>query len=196
MSDRPLVVSDDVRSELQARASSAERASRPRWLVWAGAVAVGVAVVFTAVKLVQRTSRAAELDRELSQAREIARKIGELTAANQLETALGGADALTADARMLGKISQAARDAGLTIATESEGDDTRPGAPRIKRKMYSFSFSGQPAEALMNWLKKVTTDLPGVQVKRVEIRPAEATSDGKAGWKLDVVLTRWEKQAS
>jgi hypothetical protein len=193
MSDAPFRFSDDLRAELQSAAISAQRASRPRWLLWLGAMAVLAGLGVVIFGITRRAAASAALDDEVRLNQRLAQATSELRAAGQFEADLGGPAALAPDARMLGKIAQAARDAGLTVASESESDDTRPTPAGLKRKQYLLSFTGQPSEQLFAWLKNVTAEHKTLQVRRLSLRPSEAAPSGEAGWKLDIVFTRWER---
>lgn len=195
MIERPPMVTEDVRDELVAAAASAQRANRPRYMVYIGALALVVAACFALWRLWERQQLSADLDRATALNRQIAQKVGELTAVQSIEDVLGGAKQLEADARMLGKLSQLAKDAGLTVNQEAESDDSRQTPRGISRKMYTFSLANQPAEPVLAWLRKVGTEHPGVQVRRFELRPDQGTPEGKPAWRVDVVFTRWERKS-
>jgi len=194
MIERPPMLGDDVREELVASAASAQRANRPRYLVYAGALALVLASGFALARLWERSVLAGELDTTMALNTQLAAKVGELGEAQSIEAMLGGAERLAPDPRLLGKLSQLAKDAGLTVNQEAESDDSRPSPKGVGRKTYTFMLANQPAESVLGWLKKVGAEHPGVQVRRFEMRPDQGTPEGKPAWKVDVVFTRWERK--
>jgi hypothetical protein len=193
MSERPPMLSEDMRAEMTAQARAHERANRPTYLIVLGALCVLVSVVIAVWKLADRARAGAELERERDLAQRLATKVVELESAQKFEELLGGAERLKPDARMLQKISQAARDLGLTVGEESEREDTRSRPRGMMRREFVFTLNNQPTAPVLGWLRKVTTELPGVQVRRLDVRPSEGTPEGKPAWKVDVTFTRWEK---
>lgn len=189
------MLSDDAREELVGAASSAQRANRPRYLVYLGALALLLATGFAVVKLWERQALARELDGQVELNRAIAQRIEALGQVQSVEDALGGADQITPDPRMLGKLSQLAKDAGLAVSQETEGEDTRQTPRGIGRKTYTFALNNQPAEPVLTWLRKVATEHPGVQIRRFELRPDQGTPEGKPAWRVDVVFVRWERKS-
>ncbi len=197
MSDTPRALSEEARASMTAAASSASRVNKPRWLVYLGGLLVAVAFVFTLVQVYRRATAESELAAQRKQLAAITLQVQRLKAMEAADEAIGGSARANPDPHMFEKLRTAAKNAGLTLARDEEGDDVR-GTPSksLKRKRYSFSLVNQPAEGVFNWLKTVTTSsaYPGVQLNALEMRPGEATSDDKAGWKVEVVLTRWERQ--
>jgi hypothetical protein len=193
MIERPPVLSEDTRAALTTAASSAARSNRPRWLIYLGALAVLVALIYTAVNLTRRVSAETDLASRRAQYNEVKAEVDRINAIKAADEALGGGDRSAPDSRMSDKITKLATDDGLVVIPTSEGDDPRGSASKtVKRKRYDFKLTNQPAALTFNWLKRVTAQLPGVQINRIDINPGDGT-DGTPGWNLIVTFTRWER---
>lgn len=193
MIERPVALTEDARAALTTAASSAARTNRPRWLIYLGAFAVLVALIYTGYSLTRRVAAQAELSSRRSQYNEVKAEVDKINAIKAADEALGGGDRSAPDSRMPDKITRIATECGLVIQTNTEGDDQRGSASKsVKRKRYDFKLANQPAAAAFNWLKRVSAELPGVQINRVDINPGDG-NDGQPGWNLSVTFTRWER---
>lgn len=192
MIERPPVLSDDARAVLTAAASGAVRANRPRWLIYLGALAVAGAVVFALFNLTRRVSASSALDDSRARLAEIKLEVDKIKAVKAADDAVGG-DHAAPDSRMADKISHLGAENNLVFGSVTEGDDQR-GTPSktVKRKRYDFRLINQPAAPVLTWLKRVTAELGGVQLNRIELSPADG-NDGKPGWNVNVTFTRWER---
>lgn len=198
MSERPVQLDEDARAMLTAASVGAARANRPRWLVYLGAMLVVLALVYTLVQVFRRMSAETALKSQQGQYAAIMTEVNKLKAIEAEDEAMGGSVRATPDPRMLEKIKTAAREAGLSLSREEEGDAFGPSSANknLKRRRYVFAMVNQPAEGVLAWMKTVTTSsqFPGVQINSLDMRPSEATADGKAGWKVEITFTRWERQ--
>lgn len=192
MIERPLVLSDDARAALTAAANGAARANRPRWLIYLGALAVVGALLFTGYNVVRNVAAQKSLSNAQSQLAEVEAEVKKIKAIQAADATVGG-DRTAPDSRRAGKISRIGTECGLTIASENEGDDLR-GAPSkaVKRKRYDYRLNNQPAAPVFTWLKRVTAELDGTQVNRIELSPADG-NNGQPGWNVSVTFTRWER---
>lgn len=192
MIERPPVLTDDARAALTAAAGSAARANRPRWLIYFGAAAVVAALALALYNVTRRVGAEHALAGARGQLADVRGEIDKIKAIKAADDAVGG-DRAAPDSRMADKISRLGAENGLAFGSVNEADDMR-GSPSkaIKRKRYDFRLVNQPAEPVFNWLKRVTAELPGVQINRVEIQPADGI-DGKPGWNINVSFTRWER---
>jgi hypothetical protein len=192
MIERPPVLSEDARAALTAAASGAARANRPRWLIYLGAFAVTGAIVFALFNLTRRVSAETALTAGRARLTELKAEVDKIKAIQDADAAVGG-DRAAPDSRMADRISHLGTDNGLTFGSVTEGDDQR-GTPSksVKRKRYDFRLNNQPAEAIFTWVKRVTAELGGVQLNRIELSPADG-NDGKPGWNASVTFTRWER---
>lgn len=192
MIQRPATLSDDARSTLTQAAGAAVRANRPRWVIYLGALAVIVALIYTLVNLTRRVTAQSELSQDRARFAEIKGEADRLAQIKADEDALGG-DRAGPDARMADRITRLATEGGLAVGNVSELDDNRPNPSKtVKRKRYEFKLTNQPAEPIFNWLKKATTDIAGLQLFRLEFAPADG-NEGKPGWNVTVTFTRWER---
>ena len=192
MIERPLVLSDDARAILTAAASGAARTNKPRWLIYLGAVAVLIALAYTGYNLTRRVAAEHSLSSRQAQYSEVKAEVDKLMAIKAADDALGG-DHSAPDLRMADNIGKVATNMGLTIATVSEGDDSRGTTSKVvKRKRYDYKFSNQPADLIFTWLQRVTSQFAGIQVYRIDISPADG-NDGIPGWNVLVTFTRWER---
>lgn len=192
MIERPPVLTDDARATLTAAASGAVRSNKPRWLIYLGALAVLVAVVYTGYNLTRRVAAQAELAARRAQYAEVKIEADKILAIKAADDALGG-DRSAPNPRIGDDITRIATGLGLTFTNVTEGDDQRGTASKtVKRKRYDYKLSNQPAEPIFTWLKRVTAEVGGVQVNRIDINPGDG-NDGKPGWNVSVTFTRWER---
>ena len=193
MIERPVTLSEDSRAVLTSAATSAARGNRPRWLIYLGALAVLVALIYTGYNLTRRVAAETDLAARRNQYAEVKLEADKLLAIAAADEALGGGDRSKPDARMADNITRIATSLGLVVGNVTEGDDQRANPSKVvKRKRYDFKLNNQPADAAFTWLKRVTAELGGVQINRIDISPGDGT-DGRPGWNLSVTFTRWER---
>lgn len=191
MIERPPVLSDDARATLTSAASSAARSNKPRWLIYLGAVTVVATLIYTGYNLTRRVAAQADLSNRRAQFAEVKVEVDKIAAIKAADDALGGDTA--PNPRMADNISKVARDLGLSVASVTEGDDARGNPSKtIKRKRYDFKLTNQPADGVFTWLKRVSAELGGVQLNRIDISPGDGTN-GIPGWNVSVTFTRWER---
>ncbi|HZW05687.1 MAG TPA: hypothetical protein VFF65_01080 [Phycisphaerales bacterium] len=193
MIERPVTLSEDARALLTSAATGAARTNRPRWLIYLGAAAVLIAACYTGYNLTRRVAAEADLASRQSRHAEVKAEVDRINAIKAADEALGGGDRSAPDSRMADKITKIATDLGLAVGNVTEGDDQRANPSKtVKRKRYDFRFNNQPADPIFTWLKRVTAELGGVQINRIELSPGDGT-DGRPGWNLSVTFTRWER---
>ncbi|MFT3683481.1 MAG: hypothetical protein QM783_00920 [Phycisphaerales bacterium] len=192
MIERPWFFLTTARAALTAAANGAARANRPRWLIYLGAVAVVGAILFALYNVTRNVAAQSALKNAQSQLASVETEVKKIKAIQDADATVGG-DRTAPDSHRLSKISRIGVECGLVIATESEGDDFR-GTPSkaVKRKRYDFKVNNQLAAPVLTWLKRVTAELDGTQINRIEFSPADGI-EGKPGWNVSVTFTRWER---
>lgn len=170
-----------------ARAAGNERANRPVWAIACAGVVLAGALIALVVSLNARSSANTTLANERARAA----KFVELAAAYRRLSESADSSGVKANEPIVPSVLQnPATRAGMVNAasliprTDSE---SRPATGLIRKRLTFENVRDPSLEALLNWVRFATEDVPGLEVYSVTIKP-EANV-----WHMKVVFTRWER---
>ena len=193
----PNSVVEQARLELSVAATAAERANRPRVLVWLAALLVVGASVALVMALSARTKEALRLGKARDAALSIERQKAELDALTAQVRSRG----LEPDPRMAATLEALANvGAGLQlqggISDTTDGMGNLPGG--MMRKTYTARVApGQDPAAIMNWLAETQNPetLKWLEISQLKFSPANAAGKGAmGGMNVEVKFSRYEKK--
>jgi type II secretory pathway component PulM len=198
---------EQSRLELSMAASAHERASRPRGLVVLAGLVLVAASIYALVGYRSRASAMALVDRERTQAAEIARLVEQLVGGSA--AGASATQTFEPDPRAAGKLEKLASDIGLGKVVINAGEAAlQENIPGHTLQQYTASVYNRPADKLLAWLyaAKTATDPAGVSISRISLRPATGTESipgaspaepgqtATGGWNLDVAFQRLERK--
>jgi hypothetical protein len=192
----PNSVVEQARLELSIAAAAAERANRPRALVWLAALLVAGASVALVMALSARTKESLRLGKARDAALSLEKQKAELDALTAQVRSRG----LEPDPRMAATLEAMATVGGLQlqggISDTADGMGNLPGG--MMRKVYTARVApGQDPAAIMNWLS-ATQDpqmIKWLEISQLRFSPANAAGKGAlGGMNVEVKFSRYEKK--
>lgn len=192
----PNSVVEQARLELSVAATAAERANRPRTLVWLGALLVVGATIALAMTMSSRTKESLRLGRARDAALGLERQKAELDALTEQVRSRG----LEPDPRMAATLEAMATVAGLQlqggISDNTDGMGNLPGG--MVRKTYTARvMPGQDPAAIMHWLSDTQNPdvIKWLEISQLKFSPAHAAGKGAmGGMNVEVKFSRYEKK--
>lgn len=183
---------EQARLELSVAASGAERANRPKALLYGAIFLLIVASIYTLAGL---RSRSAALGR-VAAARLQTTKIIELTnEVRELKDKLGarGVDYNPQMANYLGQLADDNHAQAASAITEAGVGDS---IANMQQKRYRAQFIDQHPESLLAFLNATQSSplTAGIEIARIEVRPGTPDETGQVRWKMDVDFNRWERK--
>jgi hypothetical protein len=181
-----LVLDDDQRFELGAIAARDERRNRPaHWLLLATLCFAGslLALIWAG------WSRAAAA-KQLGDQRYIASQTSEICGQIQAlreQAAKQGDKANQPITQIRSRLQAIAQEAGIKnkLQIPRDEEERRGASKRVKFRFDNVQDESLPA--LLSWLDKAVTELPGMEVYSVSIRPLANQ------WVMNVTFARWER---
>jgi hypothetical protein len=183
---------EESRLELAVAAADAERANRPRWVIFLGVFLLVVAVIFTLTQVTARTAALAQVYYERDKTSKVEKLKDELDRENARLNARGTA----ADARMGAKLEATAVRAGVLLASPVTDSSAAPMASvGMKQITYRARAVNADPLSILNWLRIIQEDpeTSGLELLEVKLTPGAGTPTNTPGWNVDVQFTRWEK---
>lgn len=182
--------------ELSVAASAAERANRPRLLVWLGALLVIIASVALGMALSARTAEGIRLGR----ASEVVRKLEDQKRDLEALSAQMKTRGLEPNPRMAATIETLASvGAGLQLqggVSDSTETGNLPGG--LMKKVYTVRLApGQDPAAVMNFLAETQNPkmFNWLEISQLRFSPAHAPGKGALdGMNVEVKFSRFEKK--
>ena len=183
-------ISDQDRLAMQRLAATAERHNRPRWMVVLAAVVLIIAAIYAFLGVKQRNAAIGTLESARFQQSTIRTQLAELESLSSPNQADAGIQAYAPLGQPVTLLEQAAKQAGMDapplpkVRTEKVGDS-------MSRQIYTYSELRVPsAEDVIAWAAKAQATIPGMEVYRLDMRPAT----GLSGWKVEIQFSRLEKK--
>jgi hypothetical protein len=180
------------RLELGALAAQRERRNRPRVLLLAAFVLLAASLLF----LVLSWNSSREARRFAVGQQRLAEQAlaagAELKRLKDAQAAMGGTIAAPAATQVRSRIQQAGAAAGLRDAAGlvPRTDRRSFAEQRVVQEQLRYEITDPSLAALMDWMRRATAEVPGLEVYRVRLEP---TTDA---WRLQVTFARWEKLGS
>lgn len=187
---------EQARMELSMAASSAERANRPRYLVWLGALCVAVAAIALLMALSTRTKEFLRLSKARNAAHAVEQQKQEWDAlAAQLR-----ARGMEPDPRMVSKLELIGMGEGLDLAgkiTDTEELGNLPAG--MTRRTYTVrGIQGENPQGVLGWIASTQDPriISNLEITQLRFGPATATgASGKTGgMNFEVVFGRFERK--
>ncbi|MEQ8770159.1 MAG: hypothetical protein RIB60_06585 [Phycisphaerales bacterium] len=187
--DRPRLTPDE-RYEAAAIAAARQRRNQPRGLVVLGGVLFLGACVALLGAWVSRASAQEELLTQRGETLEVQRLAAELSAYRDARAADPARTRVFApDPNFRSKVANAARQVGLAQAddfiTPQQSNRTVQGGRRVD---WPYSLTDPDLEAVLEWIRLVTRQIPGTFVSNIDVRP-----QGNQ-WRVEVTLSYYEEQ--
>jgi len=177
----------DDRYELAAKAQNQQRLNYPKHLIVLGGLLVFVSIVVLVIAWQLRGSAIKANTRgirDLAQIRQYIEEITMLGAAqennpNQLEHE--PIPDMLSQLKRFGTQAKLENEIGLPVRPKN----TPQGNAR--KLTYPYTVRDPSLEHLLDWVKRSTQQIPGLEVTELTIKP------GKQGWTLSVTFTRYER---
>lgn len=183
-------LSDQDRLAMQRLAAAAERRNRPRWMVVLAVVVLIIAAIYAGLGVKDRAAAIRALRAAQAQQNTIRQQLDELASLSSPDQVDGGVQAYAPLGQPVTLLEQAAKRAGMEapplpkVRTEKVGDS-------MSRQIYTYSELRVPsAEDVIAWAAKAQATIPGMEVYRLDMRPAT----GLSGWKVEIQFSRLEKK--
>ena len=180
---------EEARFAAAAEAAAAERRNNPRYLLAIAGLVLAVALLWLFSSWSAWSSARAALVKQQKDRETITRNVADLRALKAVQ----GADSGPRLAEQEGAIRSRLRDIGRAAGLKEE-DITPKSVKRDQRKdlgsvllTASFEARDESMGPLLAWLDRATTEMPGLEVYKISIRP-EAQK-----WLMQVTFSRWEK---
>jgi hypothetical protein len=184
---------EQARLELTMAAAGAERANRPRGLLYLSLVLLAAAGIYALMGLSARSAAISKV----AAARRSADEVIQMT--NDLKTLQATLEARGVEynpnvPNLLEQLAQEHRAEPASVVTEQTSGLS---GPNMIQKKYPMKFVNQSPDALLGFLD-ATQESPqtaGVEISRIEVKPGgpDATT-GQVLWNMDVDFTRWERK--
>lgn len=180
-------LSDDARFELAMGAAAAERRNRPRAMVVVSCVVLAVALVIAAAGVSARASARRTLARDLADQAAVEEMAQEWERLDAQARESGDVALGTKIPNLVSKVEEAAARAGLKDPLKKPRVTPRSANGGTMNEYYYTDVKDPSLKALMEWLRLATTEIPGLEIVGVDLKP-EATA-----WNMTVTLRRWER---
>lgn len=193
----PNSVVEQARLELSVAAAAAERANRPRVLVYLGVLLVVVALVALVMGLSARTKETLRLGRAREAAISLEKQKAELDALAAQVNSRG----LAPDPRMAAAL-EALATVGARLQLQGGISDSTDGIGNLPggmvRKVYTARVApGQDPASIMEWLvaSQDPENFKWLEISQLRFSPANAAGKGAmGGMNVEVKFSRYEKK--
>lgn len=187
--DRTGDAGEEARFAAAMQAASAERRNNPRYLIVIAGVVLALSLLWLFSSWSAWSSAKGALVKQQRDRETITRNVADLRALKALQ----GSDSGPRLAEQEGAIRSRLRDIGRAAGLKEE-NITPKSVKRDQRKdlgsvllTASFEARDESMGPLLAWLDRATTEMPGLEVYKISIRP-EAQK-----WLMQVTFSRWEK---
>jgi hypothetical protein len=186
---------EQSRLELTMAAGSAERANRPRILLYGAILLLVIATIYALSGVTSRQGALGRVAKARKNADDMIKLVNQVKG---LQATLAGRG-LDPNPRIAGELEQLATLSGLTMqGTISDQLGGATGQAGMAQRKYSARFINQDPAALLQFLN-VTQEDPstaGLEFARLDLLPGQPDPEtGQVLWNLSVDFTRWERQA-
>ncbi len=192
----PHILSEDARQGLTDRTALSARRNQPRYLVVFAGGLLAVAVVVALFGLSSRYSALSTLDAELARTKKVEGLVAEITSIREREQKSFADRSLDKNSKIYTEIERFAREVSLKDVRVDESPDPQGGAAgtKFQKRRYTANLTRQETDLILRWISRVTTELPGVQLATLDLKPDIATVEGKPRWQGSVGFSRWERK--
>ncbi|MEM1186015.1 MAG: hypothetical protein AAGI53_13575 [Planctomycetota bacterium] len=174
-------LSIDERDEIATAATAAERSNRPASLVVLAGLVFVIACAIVVVLATRQASARSEVDRltgEIEQLRELV---------IELEVAKSDQPTLPESEPILARIETIATEVGIEEQLSLNNTGKTDIAPGIVVARGSYNLNHDDLGEVMEWLRRVTTEIEGVEATRTSFTPR------RNDWKIEVTFERYEQ---
>lgn len=182
-------LTEDDKLMLAAQAASNERANRPTLLLLLCGVVLAGALLFVVVSYSQFAAARRLLARQSYEASTVASNVAAVRQIRAAASADSGPRLSEQDETIRSRIIDIAVAAGINRTGINPKSLTRSVKQNLGSVQMNVTFEVRDPSlpAMMEWLKRATSQMPGIEVQKILLRP-EAQQ-----WFLVVTFTRWEK---
>ncbi|MEO1511527.1 MAG: hypothetical protein AAFU70_05595 [Planctomycetota bacterium] len=184
------ILTDEARLGMFRRASEAERANRPRWMILIAGLIFAGALGYALLGWLDRRDAIDTLRSARASDSNLTLVLDDIEQLRQPMDSgdIGPFPPLSTPQTLLQRL---ATQAGLDTlqpptARVSEVNE------RISRRLYQYGTVRHPtAEALLRWLDSVEQNITGMRVQNIDLKPNRARN----GWELSVTFSRLENSS-
>ncbi len=185
-------LSDDDRYELASIAQNQQRLNYPQHLILIGIVLVVVSIVALIAGWQSRSGAQKQNIKQANDLVAIENTISQIIALQQAQENDPGQDLLQPIPDMFSRLERYATQAKLEsklVLPKGNSNQTRsrPIAGNATQKIYPYTIKDPSLEHLLDWIEISTGQIPGLEVRDIEIQPA------KNDWTMKVTLSRYER---
>lgn len=186
--------SEQARLELAVAAGSAERANRPRGLIYLGVLAVAAGTIALFMSFGARSAASDKLVEQQNRLKRIVESRDEIARVSKALDSRG----VTPDTRIASRLEALAAAVNLELAGPvSDADDMTATMTGAVRKVYTAQVRvGEDPTDVLRWLATVQNDesTRNLEITQLKISQVGGTS-GKGGQtSTEVRFARWEKR--
>lgn len=186
-------MSEEARLQVAVVAGATERSNRPRFLLFLALAALIGASIYTGLAASRLAKARADAVRPAQTSATVDRLLEELRAAKRADQTDGAAP----DPQAAQKLQRLAAQVGLPSSIRL-GSGQNHDAPGYVRKRYPVSnFRVPDISPVLDWLQQATGEnsvgLTNVELNSIRLRPLRNNPSQTAGWEVDVVFTRLER---
>ncbi len=184
-------LSDDDRYELASIAQNQQRLNYPQHLILIGIMLVVVSIVALVVGWQSRSGAQKNNIKQANDLVAIESTISQIIALEQAQESNPDQDLLQPIPDMFSRLeryaTQAQLESKLVLPKGNSQSRSRPIAGNATQKIYPYTIKDPSLEHLLDWIEISTSQIPGLEVRDIEIEPA------KNDWTMKVTLSRYER---
>lgn len=186
---------EEARAALSSAAGAVERGNEPRLWLWAACGALVVAVVFAAVSRGSLASARAAVRVQENQNQTVEQLVKQL----QSELQRWSGDEYNPQTPVIGLLRQIAEQTGITPVPDVSDIEDKSLKPdtQVTRRRYEVTLKEQNPEAILRWLDRSTSEIPGLEISQLSLTPGNPFDPavGIRGWTVQVSFTRWSRRS-